>query len=337
MHLGTKWRTTLGVLYQIPFNMGHLSLAGLSYLLRDWRYLQLSISLPSVILIAYYWILPESPRWLLTVGRTDESIQVMEKAAKHNHLPTSQIKDDVRKYAQANKDSANAGKHAGNIIDLVRTPNIRMKTFCICFNWIVCGLCFFGVAQFLGQVGGNIFVNVASSAVIQLPGTFIVIYLMQTWGRRYTLIFSNLLAGCSCLIIAFLPASPTWPTTLFGCLGMLGLSLSFPTVYIYSGELFPTVIRNIGVGTSSMSARVGSMLAPFVASLAPVEAWLPPIIFGSIPLIGALLCLKLPETLNCELPDTIEEAEQFGDKHNKIATTSNNGYGASDDAELQDI
>lgn len=314
---GTKWRTTLGVLYQIPFNMGHLSLAGMSYLLRDWRYLQIAISLPSVILVTYYWFLPESPRWLLTVGRTEDSIAVMERAAKHNRLPTAQIRDSVKKYIELNTN-ANSEYRAGNMLDLVRTPNIRMRTFAICFNWIVCGLCFFGVAQFLGQIGGDIFVNVALSAIIQLPGTFIVIYLMQNWGRRYTLIFANLLAGLSCLVVAFLPAEPTWPTTLFACLGMLGLSLSFPTVYIYSGELFPTVIRNIGVGVSSMSARIGSMLAPFVAGLTTVQPILPPLIFGVIPLIGALLCLKLPETLNCKLADTLEEAEQFGVKKETV-------------------
>lgn len=320
--VGTKWRTTLGVLYQIPFNMGHLSLAGLSYLLRDWKYLQIAISLPSAILVTYYWILPESPRWLLAVGKVDESIEMMEKAAKHNHLPTAQIRDEVQKYVQINNKSTE--NRTGNMFDLIRTPNIRIRTLAICFNWIVCGLCFFGVAQFLGQIGGNIFINVALSAVIQLPGTFLVIYLLQNFGRRATLIFANLLAGCSCLIVAFLPASPTWPTTMFGCLGMLGLSLSFPTVYIYSGELFPTVIRNIGVGVSSMSARIGSMLAPFVAGLTSVDPSLPPIIFGVIPLIGALLCLKLPETLNCKLADTLEEAEQFGTKKEDIQVVQTN-------------
>ena len=53
------------------------------------------------------------------------------------------------------------------------------------------------------------------------------------------------------------------------------------------------------------------MVAPFVASLVTVEPWLPPVIFGVTPLIGALLCFKLPETLDCKLPDTVEEAEMF--------------------------
>lgn len=273
--------------------------------------------------------MPESPRWLLAVGKTEEAITVLEKAARHNRMPTDSIRTDVNNYCSHKETFAE--NQRGNIWDLVRTPNMRNKTFCICFNWVVCGLCFFGVAQFIGQLGGNIFLNVAMSAVIQIPGTFASIWLMKTLGRRYTLISSNLLGGVACLIIGLIPATPTWPRTFLSCLGMFGLSISFPTVYIFSGELFPTVIRNVGVGTSSMCARIGSMLAPFVAGLSTVELWLPPIIFGVVPIIGAALCYRLPETLDCKLPDTIAEAEALGRRTNKVAANGN----VSDETEMR--
>ena len=72
-------------------------------------------------------------------------------------------------------------------------------------------------------------------------------------------------------------------------------SISFPTVYIYGGEIFPTVIRNVGMGTASLLARIGSMIAPFIATqLADVAHWLPPVLFGIIPLFGAALVIFLP-------------------------------------------
>lgn len=40
--------------------------------------------------------------------------------------------------------------------------------------------------------------------------------------------------------------------------------------------------------------------------------YLPPMIFGTVPLIGALLCLLLPETRGAQLPVTIEDGERFG-------------------------
>lgn len=309
--IGTEWRTVIGILYQIPFNLGHLLLPLISYFLRNWRYFQTAISIPSLILVFYYWVMPESPRWLLAGGKKEEAIAILEKAAKHNGLPTKNIRTDVTEYLDRRGDPTQVENRKGNILDLIRTPIMRMYTVAICFNWLVCGLCFFGVSQFIGHLGGNIFLNVALSAVIQLPSTFFACWATKAWGRRNTLIAANVLAGISLFLIGFVPDHPTWIKPTLSTMGMFGLALSFPTVYIYSGELFPTMVRNIGVGTSSMCARFGSMAAPFVASLVTVEEWIPPVIFGITPLIGAILCLKLPETLDCKLPDTIEEAEMF--------------------------
>lgn len=38
----------------------------------------------------------------------------------------------------------------------------------------------------------------------------------------------------------------------------------------------------------------------------------PPLLFGVFPIIGCLLCLLLPETMNTVLPDTIQEGEACG-------------------------
>ncbi|KAL1505919.1 hypothetical protein ABEB36_005367 [Hypothenemus hampei] len=317
--IGTEWRTVVGILYQIPFNLGHLLLPAISYFLRNWRYFQAAISLPSILLIFYYWVMPESPRWLLASGKQEEAIKVLERAAACSKLPTKNIRNDVVEYLNG-KELLNQKieKQKGNFIDLVRTPIMRIYTIAICFNWLVCGLCFFGVSQFIGHLGGNIFINVALSAVIQLPSTIFACWATKAWGRRKTLISANILSGVALILIGFVPAEPTWIKSTLSMTGMFGLALSFPTVYIYSGELFPTMLRNIGVGTSSMCARIGSMAAPFVASLVNVEPWIPPIIFGLTPLIGAILCFKLPETLDCKLPDTVEEAEMFENRSKKL-------------------
>lgn len=303
-----KWRELISVLYQVPFNLGHLTLPLFAYYLRDWRQLQFGLSIPSVVLISYYWLVPESPRWLFTAGRVSDSVAILEKAAKCNKLPIESIKSDLELHAKATITASNTSR--GNAFDLIRTPNIRMKTICICFNWMVCGLGFFGVAQYIGQSSGNIFWNVAVSAFLELPGTILCIYTMKAWGRKYTLLASNSLAGICMLLTA------VWPNyqVEFASVALVGMSISFPTVYLYAGELFPTVIRNVGIGVASMIARIGSMVAPFVIALKLISPAIPPVVLGIIPLIGAVLVLRLPETCGQPLPATIEDAEEFGKK-----------------------
>lgn len=289
--IGTKWRELISVLYQVPFNLGHLTLPLMAYFYRDWHYLQLALSIPSILLVSYYWLVPESPRWLFTIGRIDESANVLEKIATFNKLPTELIKMNLEKHSvQVNGNSKTISK--GNILDLLRTPNMRTKTIAMSFNWLVCGMCFFGVAQYIGQSEGDIFWNVAISAALELPGTLLCIYTMKKFGRKATLIASNALCGVCMLMIA------CWPEhqVPLASTALIGMSISFPTVYLYAGELFPTVVRNVGIGTASMIARVGSMVAPFVIALKTTNPHIPPLALGILPIVGALLVLLLPET-----------------------------------------
>lgn len=55
--------------------------------------------------------------------------------------------------------------------------------------------------------------------------------------------------------------------TVLAMTGKLGISGAFAIIYVFSAELFPTVVRTIGVGAGSMSARVGGLMAPFIAEL----------------------------------------------------------------------
>ena len=46
--------------------------------------------------------------------------------------------------------------------------------------------------------------------------------------------------------------------------GKLGASAAFGAIFLYTGELYPTPYRAIGVGVGSMSGRFGATLAPFI-------------------------------------------------------------------------
>ena len=42
------------------------------------------------------------------------------------------------------------------------------------------------------------------------------------------------------------------------------MTASFTIIYVYSVEIFPTPIRNVGIGGASMFSRISGMMAPFV-------------------------------------------------------------------------
>ncbi|KOC64208.1 Organic cation transporter protein [Habropoda laboriosa] len=316
--VGTKWRAAITILYQIPFSLGHMSLAGLAFFFRHWQHLQVAITLPSVILLSYWWIVPESPRWLLAFGKQRAACEILQKAANINNIRDKDIPEMVRQHCLHQNSKRSNLDHRASFLDLFRTPNMRVKSLSIFFNWIVCGMGLFGMSQYIGQVGGDIFVNFTVSGAIQIPGNFVAWWAMNRLGRRITLICSNSITGVAAFLLIVVPNDVTWLRLILVCSAIVGMSVSFTTVYLFSGELFPTVVRNIGVGTSSMCARIGSIIAPFVVSLDHIQSWLPPACFGILPLIGATLCFLLPETVGCKLPETLEDGENFGKKLHKI-------------------
>ncbi|CAL4088287.1 unnamed protein product, partial [Meganyctiphanes norvegica] len=80
-----KWRSTVGIFLSLPWAFGVMMLGAFGYLLRDWRDLQMAISLPLILLIPLVWILDESPRWLIVTGRHDEALKVLRRAARLNN------------------------------------------------------------------------------------------------------------------------------------------------------------------------------------------------------------------------------------------------------------
>lgn len=90
-------------------------------------------------------------------------------------------------------------------------------------------------------------------------------------------------------------------------LGKFGITSAFSMVYVYTAELYPTVVRNMGVGASSMASRLGSILSPYFVYLGAYDRFLPYILMGSLTVLSGILTLFLPESYGMPLPDTIDQ------------------------------
>ena len=94
-------------------------------------------------------------------------------------------------------------------------------------------------------------------------------------------------------------------------MSLIGKSASsggFNIVYVFTSEMFPTVIRNQAVGTCSLVARIGGITS-LLLDLLKVY-WLPAPVFimGVVATCAGLLAIFFPETLGEKLPETKEEA-----------------------------
>ena len=69
------------------------------------------------------------------------------------------------------------------------------------------------------------------------------------------------------LIVLRRVADQQWITVVLALIGKCGIAGAFAIIWLYSSEIFPTVMRNSALGTSSVCARIGGIVSPYIANL----------------------------------------------------------------------
>ncbi len=83
-YVGPKFTMLFGIAIEIPFALGELALGLEAYFVRDWRTLQLVAHAPLFLFLGLWFVLDESPRWLIASGKEEEAAKVIERAARVN-------------------------------------------------------------------------------------------------------------------------------------------------------------------------------------------------------------------------------------------------------------
>ncbi|XP_041045235.1 solute carrier family 22 member 13b [Carcharodon carcharias] len=310
--LGTEWsgvsqRTLATVLSHCAFAGGQIVLAGLAYGIRDWRMLQLTISCPMALFFSYIWVLPESARWLVTKGHY--------KAAKKHLMNAARINKRVVPETLLDKIMTEKEIHQATLLDLFKTPRLRRVTLILISIWFINSFVYYGLAFNVQSFGTNIYLTQLIFGLVDMLRGF-CIWLLNKFGRKKCQGGFLLLCGISCLLMLAFPEGMQIGVTILAVFAKLGISCSFSTAYVYSAELFPTVVRQTGIGLVSMSARIGGIITPMIALLQQDYPALPMALYGTALIVLSALCALLPETVNKELPDQTREMNSKNDLEN---------------------
>ncbi|KAM6475147.1 organic cation/carnitine transporter 2-like [Liasis olivaceus] len=292
---------TLGVC--IFYAFGYMLLPVGAYFIREWRLLLMALTIPGLLYFPLWWFIPESPRWLLSQGRIQEAEDIIRKAAEKNHVVAPEVIFDLAELQDLNSQV----QQSCSILDLVRTKNIRTVTIMCVILWMVISIGYFGLSLDTPNLHGDIYLNCFLSAVIEIPAYTVSWLLLQNLPRRYSMAGVLFLGGCVLLFIQLVPAHLSVLSIILVMTGKFGITASFSMVYVYTAELYPTVVRNMGVGASSMASRIGSILSPYFVYLGAYDRFLPYILMGSLTVLSGILTLFLPESYGTPLPETIEQ------------------------------
>ncbi|NXM82238.1 S226A protein, partial [Oenanthe oenanthe] len=305
----THMRALVGTFMGYCYTAGQFLLAGVAFALRDWRRLQLVVSLPFFGFFLYSWWLTESARWLVMVGRSPQALRELQKVARINGKKEEGDKLDIEVKGSGRVPQGVPGVTRHTVLDLVRTPVLRRISLCLCFVWFSTSFAYYGLAMDLQNFEFDIYVVQLIFGAVDIPAKLVSVLTITYVGRRFTQALALVLAGLAILANAFVPRDLRTLRTALAVFGKGCLAASFNCVFLYTGELYPTVIRQTGMGLANTMSRLGSIMAPLVKMAGELFPALPFLIYGTAPVVSGLVAAFLPETRNMALPETVEEVE----------------------------
>ncbi|XP_069680629.1 organic cation transporter protein [Periplaneta americana] len=310
-YVGPQWRTFVANMsIAIYFTMASCLLPWMAYFIADWKMLCIATSVPLLLAAVTPLIVPESARWLVSQGKVDKAICIMKKFEKINRTTVepqiyTKFSDSCQKLQKEEETD-----RVYSVLDLFKTPRLRNTTVLLIVIWMAISLCFDGHVRNVGSLGLDLFVTFTVACATELPADTVLTMVLDKWGRRWLAFGSMALSGFFSLLATAVPTGA--PSAALAIMGRFSVNISYNIGLQYAAEVLPTVVRAQGVALIHIMGYVASILSPFVVYLSNISPILPLLVLGTIGIIGGFLALFLPETLDKELPQTLQDGENFG-------------------------
>ncbi|GAA4627703.1 MFS transporter [Actinoallomurus vinaceus] len=283
--------------------LGYLVASGAATLLVphfSWRILWvLGAPTGALLLVLSRWI-PESPRFLLSVGRDEEAARVMARYG---------ITTRPAGTASATPPAWSSFRFR---LRALLVPPFRRRTATITLYGLGWGIVNWGfitfLPTFLGHDKSSASALLFFSALFAVPNTALAAYLYGRWGSRRTMFCYAAITGGVLVLFPVLGVDGEGGrglllvllvTLLAGAGGMIAL------LSPYSTEVYPTALRAGGSGLAAAAGKVGGMFGPLLLTSAPELRTLALVV--ATPVAAAALVLWLTGMETAGLP--LVEAE----------------------------
>ena len=294
--LGIKWRAVLGIATQYYWSGGIALMAPVAYMMPRWRSFATFCGLHGLayILLSCRFLL-ESPRWYLATGQIDKAHEIMTHLAKGNDNFSGRL--PPLKQTRVVKGL--------NVTAVFPYPALRQRLVSMAYIFCVTSMVYYGLSLNVGSLSGSIYMNTFISGIVEFPSHAFAQVCVDILGRQKTLFLLMGTAAVGVLSSAMFRGSTQ---VLVSMIGRFGIAGSFNMIYLYTTELFPTIVRSSCLGTCSLAARVGGIIAPGIILAQAISAAVPPVVLGLVAGSACMVTLSLPETQGVIIEESLADA-----------------------------
>ncbi|XP_058031611.1 solute carrier family 22 member 23 isoform X2 [Ahaetulla prasina] len=309
---------------------GQFLMPGLAALCKDWQILQAVIICPFLLMLLYWFIFPESLRWLMATQQFEAAKKLILRLTHRNRMSTEcDIKGVM---TELEKELARRPKKVC-IVKVVGTRNLWKNIVVLCINSLTgYGIHHCFAKSMMGHEDmmsftNNFYADYYTMASITLVSCLAMCPVVGFLGRRGGLLLFMILTALASLLqlgllnligkYSQLPDSGMSDTVkdkfsiAFSIVGMFSSHAVGSLSVFFCAEITPTVIRGGGLGLVLASAGFGMLTAPIMELHNQKGYFLHHVIFACCTLICIICILLLPESKNQNLPENIPDGEHY--------------------------
>nr|XP_034888731.1 organic cation/carnitine transporter 7-like isoform X2 [Populus alba] len=340
-------RGTWMVVFSAFWTFGTIFEAALAWIVLpklNWRWLLAFSSLPSIAQLFFYWIVPESPRYLSMKGRITEAHNILEKIAQLNQskLPSGLLVSDSTigldeesapsKYTpllSSTRKLVSDFKSGFSSFVMLFSSNLIRTTLLLWLLFFGNAFSYYGIILLTSELSSeerkcastvlrsenlqddSLYINVFITSLAELPGILLSAIIVDRFGRKLSMAFMFVLACIFLLPLIFHQHATLTTALLFGA-RMCAIG-TFTVASIYAPEVYPTAIRATGAGVASAVGRIGGMVCPLVAVGLVTGCHLKEaiILFEVVIVVSVVCVLLFPfETSGRELSDSLSASDR---------------------------
>ena len=214
-----------------------------------------------IILPLFSRMFEESPRWYENHGRFAEADAVLDRME-------ARVSAEVGTLPPISDAAPVPPPRRGSYSELVAPANLP-RTAMLLFTWICFTLGFYGFTSWVPTLlvahGFSLVHSLTWSSAMSLatiPGAMITGVISDRWDRKWLIVTVALvIAACGMFYgLTFTTAT----IVIFGFLVEMFLHTFSPLLYTYTAEIFPTEIRNSGMGLAYGTGRLANVFGPLI-------------------------------------------------------------------------
>lgn len=122
----------LNICIGVFYCLASMAVPWTAMIFKSWKMFLIVLSTPHLLVISFYFIVPESAQWLVSKGRVNDAISCLKRVAKINKkVIQNEVLNAFKAYVNVNINKRN--KHT-SFLGLLKTPKLRRKTGILIFK-----------------------------------------------------------------------------------------------------------------------------------------------------------------------------------------------------------